>query len=55
MNMMDYDVTDLLAQQGVTKLSQIVVSFVRVNSAGSPSGNAIAIQEIRIELGTDAP
>ena len=55
MNMMNYDVTDLLARQGVTKLSQVVVSFVRINAAGSPTGNAIAIQEIRIELGTDAP
>jgi tyrosinase len=55
MNMIDYDVTDLLAQQGVTKLSQIVVSFVRVNAPFSPNGDAVAIQEVRIELGTDAP
>jgi tyrosinase len=55
MKMIDYDVTDLLAQQGATKLLQIVVSFVRINAPGSPSGDAVAIQEIRIELGTDAP
>ncbi|MFL9961068.1 tyrosinase family protein [Paraburkholderia sediminicola] len=54
-NMIDYDVTDLLAQQGVTKLPQIVVSFVRINAAVSPRGDAVAIQEIRLELGTDAP
>jgi tyrosinase len=55
MKMIDYDVTDLLAQQGVTKLSQIVVSFVRINAPVSPKGDAVAIQEIRIELGKDAP
>jgi tyrosinase len=55
MNMIDYDVTDLLAQLGVTKLSQVVVSFVRVDAPVAPKGDAVGIQEMRIELGKDAP
>jgi tyrosinase len=55
MNMIDYDVTDLLAQQGMTKAAELVVSFVRINALSSPKGQAVSIGEVRVELGTDAP
>ncbi|WP_159834196.1 tyrosinase family protein [Burkholderia sp. 8Y] len=55
MNMMEFDVTDLLAQLGISNTNNIVVSFVRVSARNAPRGTAVSINETRVELGTDAP
>ncbi|WP_244817873.1 tyrosinase family protein [Caballeronia sp. Lep1P3] len=55
MNMIEYDVTDLLARLGITNPNQIVVSFVRISALNHPKGKAVSIGEARVELGTDAP
>nr|WP_284503270.1 tyrosinase family protein [Caballeronia sp. AZ10_KS36] len=55
MNAIDYDVTEVLAQLGISNVNDVVISFVRVSGANSPKGIAVSINEARIELGTDAP
>ncbi len=55
MSEIDYDVTDVLARLGISNVSDVVLSFVRVSGANSPKGMAVSINEARIELGTDAP
>jgi len=55
MSMITYDVTDLLARQGAGNSGQVSVSFLRKSGANSPKGNAISANEMRVELGADAP
>ncbi|WP_250455824.1 tyrosinase family protein [Caballeronia sp. ATUFL_M2_KS44] len=55
MNMLSYDVTEQLARGGLGNGGQIVVSFVRISGLNSPSGDAVSVDEVRVELGTDAP
>lgn len=40
MNMIEYDVTDLLARLGITNPNQIVVSFVRISALNHPEGKS---------------
>ncbi|VXC93282.1 putative tyrosinase [Burkholderia sp. 8Y] len=51
----EFDITYLLASLGVTDLSQVVVSFSRINGLNAAQGNVVSIGEMRVELGTDAP
>ncbi|MFM0139850.1 tyrosinase family protein [Caballeronia grimmiae] len=55
MNMLSYDVTEQLARGGLGNGAQIVVSFVRISGLNSPTGDAVSAEEVRVELGTDAP
>ncbi|MFM0049405.1 tyrosinase family protein [Caballeronia grimmiae] len=55
MKMLSYDVTDQLARLGVGNASEMVVSFVRVSGLNAPKGNVVSVDELRVELGTDAP
>jgi tyrosinase len=55
MSEIDYDVTDVLARLGISNVSDVVLSFVRVSGANAPKGMAVSINEARIELGTDGP
>ncbi|KIG03035.1 tyrosinase family protein [Caballeronia concitans] len=55
MKMLSYDVTEQLARGGPGNAAQIVVSFVRISGPNSPNGDAVSVDEVRVELGTDAP
>jgi tyrosinase len=47
--------SDVLQNLGVTNLSEVVVSFVRVNGPNSPKGQVLSVDEMRVELSTDGP
>lgn len=47
--------SDVLHNLGVTNLSEVVVSIVRVNGPNSPKGQVLSVGEMRLELSTDAP
>ncbi|WP_420476657.1 tyrosinase family protein [Noviherbaspirillum sp. ST9] len=47
--------TDVLANVGAGDLSALTVSIVRVNGQNFPSGAAISIGELRVELSTEEP
>ncbi|MFM0053587.1 tyrosinase family protein [Caballeronia grimmiae] len=51
----EFDITYLLASLGLTDPSQLVVSFSRINGVNAAQGNVVSIDEMRVELGTDAP
>ena len=51
----EFDITYLLANLGLTDLSQMVVSFARINGLSFAQGNVVSVAEMRVELGTDAP
>lgn len=55
MNMIDYDVTDVLGRLGIADTNDVVISFVRVSAPNFPRGTAVSINEARLELGADAP
>ncbi|MFL9922569.1 tyrosinase family protein [Paraburkholderia fungorum] len=47
--------TDVFRNLGVTNLSEVVISLVRVNGPNSPKGPALSVGELRVELSTDGP
>ncbi|SAK75871.1 putative tyrosinase [Caballeronia hypogeia] len=51
----DFDVTYLLAQLGLPNMNQMVVSFERVNGPNYAQGTVVSVNELRLELATDAP
>ncbi|VXC18119.1 putative tyrosinase [Burkholderia sp. 8Y] len=51
----DLDITYLMASLGSFDLSQLVVSFSRINGLNAAQGTVVSIGEMRVELGTDAP
>ena len=46
----EYDISDLLLKQGVTDLSGLTLSWVRVDGDNPPAGKTISVDEMRIEL-----
>ncbi len=50
---LEYDIADLLAEQGVTDFSELSLSWVRVNGEDAPLGRTIQAGEIRAELASD--
>jgi tyrosinase len=49
-----YPLGDQIAGMSTEQLSQLTVSFVRVDGLRPPPGRVIDVQEVRIELSTDA-
>lgn len=47
-------ITDKLAGMSAQQLSQVTVSFVRVNGENAPTGQVMSLGEVRLELNTDA-
>lgn len=49
----DFQITDKLAGLSAQELSQVTVSFVRVDGDNPPAGQVIGIDEVRVELSAD--
>ncbi|MGF6769062.1 tyrosinase [Paraburkholderia sp. GAS199] len=47
--------SDVFRNLGLTDMSEVVISLVRVNGKNSPKGPVINVGEMRIELSTDGP
>lgn len=52
---LEFDVSDLLAQQNTTDFSELSVSWVRVDGDKPPVGKAIHVEEARVELAFEEP
>ena len=52
--MVEYDISDLLLNQGVTDLSGLTLSWIRVDGDNPPSGKTISVNEMRIELSSES-
>jgi tyrosinase len=50
----EYDITNLLSNPGVSKPDALVVSFVRVSGPNTPAGANVSIGELRVETRRDA-
>lgn len=50
---LEYDVSDLLVQQGLSDFSGMSLSWIRVNGTEAPIGRTIQVGEIRAELSFD--
>lgn len=47
--------TDVFRNLGVTDLSEVVISLVRVNGPNYPKGPVLGVGEMRVELSTEGP
>lgn len=50
---LQFDATDLLAQQNITDFSALSLSWVRVDGDSPPAGKVIDIDQVRVELAYD--
>lgn len=48
--MLEFDVSDLLAQQKITDFSELSLSWIRVDGDKPPAGKTIQVAEARVEL-----
>jgi tyrosinase len=51
---LEFDVTDLLAQQKPADFSELSLSWVRVDGDNPPAGRTINVDEVRLELSYEA-
>lgn len=49
----DFDISDLLLKQGLTDLSGVTLSWIRVDGDSPPAGKTISVNEMRIELSSE--
>jgi len=47
---LEYDVSDLLAQQKITDFSELSLSWIRIDGDKPPAGKAIQVAEARVDL-----
>ncbi|PIL38595.1 tyrosinase family protein [Massilia psychrophila] len=52
---LEYQATEVLAKLSEAELQDITVSLVRVGGENAPRGAVLKLEEVRIELSTDAP
>jgi len=52
---LEFDVSDLLAQQKISDFSALTLSWIRIDGDQAPAGKTIRAEELRVELAFDAP